>query len=1106
MAITNLVNATQGDSARSHSRLARTGRQRTFILNQDKKIIDNQETSLKITTKDDKEPTPSTSKQDDSLFNQNLHTNRQTRSLNLIKTLNSSRLNRSNRLNTNDSHEDNAIKFNKSSFEYDRPKLFSSQSSDSVEASANQFSSNIRNKLKSRFKRISVDENQIKKDEDQKEFNEIKNKVDNRLDRTYLWKNKIISMITGKDNIANDKLITYQIEYDFFTKQSKSIRKPNKLENQLHNQLRSYLEGNHNLYYPSLKKANMLLAYPNLDEQTKEFIKKNNLSLDRFTQRILIEKSEKLEQKHLEPIVNSRKELFELSTNIENINLEDLLNQDLRSRNRRKISTNDQATNENLNQEQTLEQSVKLRPLIDNLSFESINLRFFKHKHSLREMNLTSEIVSNLEYINELNANERIQKLTTKILKLKEVIDLIESCVQEYEMKIDSGKQSTNESSKYVQKTSLNLVRNYLHFLNFLFTERCKLVENLRTKIFNLLKNWKEVNNLRQATSTTDLILHFDEQFENAQNRAANSEQMELNSLIEEKLEFEKKFAQFKKSNQFRFRSMLNRFVNQSESNENLIANPIANQDNEEAIYLNIKNKAILLDGRLPNEPKFVNFEITYDNPISESNQLNALDQLKLTKLKERKYLLQIFNHNQLIYETNDHELDSNLQVSFAQIEFKDSNSFDHLITFHIIEIKKNRRKLLAKLEYNIQQIFVETLLYNTTRFSIKNEFDFKTSTGELVLNLNKDLNRSDENENNSSVTETKNLNNDNNLFKIELEVNEQKLRKFEFKEIKDELDKLYFIYKMIDEIYNQQELNKLLEVIKKETYQNELNNNYEANQMDQDMDKRIDKRTDDSNLFMNSNRIELNQRLALLKQRNEEEYDLNKSRIPLYNSHYLSFLIKDREQMKKTKSNYLPIELSQTNLNVDLLKAYDTKRKTIIDYLIEVRKKFINQSNTWHKDSKNYEDYVHEEIETSLSNLNFDFLFLNRESKRPLRPERKERKKYGQSLIQQNLNTKTGAQSTNQNEKVKIMINIMSGINIPVRRSQTIQTGKGSSATNLGNAAAAEVSSSQQFQNQNYANFTKRLNELFQDEMHSYNSLDSIISKNIAIDLSLKG
>ena len=86
---------------------------------------------------------------------------------------------------------------------------------------------------------------------------------------------------------------------------------------------------------------------------------------------------------------------------------------------------------------------------------------------------------------------------------------------------------------------------------------------------------------------------------------------------------------------------------------------------------LNIKNKAILLDGRLPGEPNFINFKINYDNELNENliNQTNE-NKIKLTKLKERKYLLQLFNENKLILETNDFQLDLNPDFWWAILKF----------------------------------------------------------------------------------------------------------------------------------------------------------------------------------------------------------------------------------------------------------------------------------------------------------------------------------------------------------------------------------------------------------------------------------------------------
>ena len=493
-----------------------------------------------------------------------------------------------------------------------------------------------------------------------------------------------------------------------------------------------------------------------------------------------------------------------------------------------------------------------------------------------------------------------------------------------------------------------------------------------------------------------------------------------------------------------------------------------------------------------------------------------------MDKLKQRTYILQIYNGSRLVYESEQYELDKNLQIVFTGIRFEENQTFENAITCNLIEMKGTRKKLLSKLELDVQQVLVQTLLHNNTNFGLRADFTIKSSSGQLVLNLNKkstgdklndliDQNLLEINQNLSKNLEKSNkvdaeLNGDfsddedlpvradaestENLIAIKYEFNEQKLSKLEFKELKGELkDRMWFIVKMKNEIYNQEELNNLLKMIK---------SNYQTDQIDREERTKQERTTTSTSLF-DMKPVELNQRMILLKQRNEDE-ELDRRRIPLYDSHYLSFLIKDKQQVR-TKSSYLPIELNQTNLNVDLLKAYDNKMKAIVDYLIDVRKKFINQSNTWNKNSKNYEDYVYEEIDTSLSTLNFDFLFFRKESKRPLRPNRKERKKYsGQSLVQQ-LNTKTAkattqTKSTNQTEKVKIMINIMSGMNIPVRK-QTHQTKDSTSAI--------EVSNSQQQLNQNYVNFTKRLNELFHDEMHSYNSLDSVISKNIAIDLSLK-
>ena len=1113
MGISNLVNAAQGDAARSHARLARTGRQRTFVLKPE-----NEASSSKVSTKDD-ELQPSTSKQqdlnepsdsrNDQYASRHTDSSRQTRAPKLTRSLNSS-----TRLLDD---EENASRL-------DAPWLpVRESSSESYERNSNQLSANIRSKLKSRFRRVPVDENATKRDEEHKEFNQIKSKVDNRIDKTYSWRNKLISMVTGRDR-SDDKLITYQTEYEFFSKPSKTLKQPNKLENLLNNQLRSYLEGNHNLYYPSLKKANMLLAYPNLDEELKNFIKQNDLPLnEKFAQRILIEKNENLAQRHLDLILNSKSSPFELSTNLEDSN-EEFLNHQSKETNQliRRTSADSRPTEpENV---ECIDPPSAYLSIAEEFALKRISFRFLRHKHSTREMNLTSEIISNLEYIDELNENRCIGKLTSKIEKLREVIELIENCVQEYETRFDDGSNNLNSSGHYetIQKTSIGLIKNYLFFMNFLYIERDRLVNQLRTKLFNLLKHWKELNTLRQNQDSpaTGLNLAFEEQLDQNADQQNRDEQLELGSLIEERLEFEKKFAQFKSNggqlNQ-RLRSMFSRLVNKSESNENLISE--ANQE-EETIFLNIKNKAILLDGRLPGEPRFYNFrlinrgnqegdqegETQTENKIENQTGNQAKQDKQQDKLKQKKYLVQIFNSNKLIYESKDYELDADLQVTFGQIEFKENPFQFNLIVCHLIEIKRNRKKLLCKLELNVQQILIQTQLYSNTSFSIKADFTLKASSGELVVdlstvdspisdlldrNLSRNLNaltsRTEESSPKREIERTADPQT-SNLMAIKYDFNDAKSGKFEFKDLKEELkdkDKLHFIMKMKNEIYNQKELSNLLTLIK---------NNYRRTERGDDGNQ---ERTATSSrellsLFDQTSQVELNQRLALLKQRNDDEFELGRRRIPLYDSAYLSFLIKDKEQVK-SKAPYLPIELSQTSLNVDLLKAYDNKRKSVIEYLIDVRKKFINQSNSWNKNSKNYEDYVYEEIDTSLTTLNFDFLFLRKESNRPLRPNRKERKKYQQSLVQQ-LGTKVAGQSASQGEKVKIMINVMQGQNIPVRR-----------LPNQVKESTTEATGSQAQLTPNYASFTKRLNELFQDEMHSYNSLDSVISKNIAIDLSLK-
>lgn len=1157
MGISNLVNATQGDAARSHARLARTGRQRTFVLRQEGDESQKElASSSKVSTKED-ELKPSTSKQQDlNDYSNDSRTAEQYERSDPFKQTRPSRLTRSSNSSTRlllDYEEDSSKLDHASSRLPIYERTSSSESQTNIERSANQFSANIRSKLKSRFRRTPVDENATKRDEQHKEFNQIKSKVDNRIDKTYSWRSKLIAMVTGKER-SDDKLITYANEYEFFTKPSKTLKQPNKLENLLSNQLRSYLESNHNLYYPSLKKANMLLAYPNLDEQLKNYIKQNDLPLnEKFAQRILIEKNEHLTQRHLDLILNSKSSNpFELSTNLADTS-EDFLNHQQNSDTNQLIqrssvdSSSARTINEQQNAERPAESTVADQPIAnaylsiaEEFELKCISFRFLWHKHSTKQMNLASEIISNLEYIDELSANQCVEKLTSKIEKLREVIELIETCVQEYETRsggpVAASAISTSSSHHYetVQKTSISLIKSYLNFMNFLFVERDRLVASLRTKLFNLLKHWKELNALRQDEAGLNLL--FEEQLDQNADQQNRDEQMELGALIEERLEFEKKFAQFKSTGgqlNARLRSMFSRLVNKSESNENLISE--SNQE-EETIFLNIKNKAILLDGRLPGEPRFFNFRLVNRGAAQESGQESEVpdsaqgtnqstasqsanqSKQQADKLKQRKYLVQIFSNNKLIYESKDAELDADLQVSFEPIEFKESPLQFNLVVCHLIEIKRNRKKLLCKLELNVQQILIQTQLYGNTNFSIKSDFAIKSSaSGELVVGLAKadsligdrlDLNLSKKSnastsggnsEENSPIAKREAVDRNadrseqthhTNLMAIKYDFNEPKSGKFEFKELKDELkdkDKLHFVMKMKNEIYNQKELSNLLTLIK--------NNYRRTERVDEEQAAGEQERTSGTellSLFDSARQVELNQRLALLKQRNDdEEFELARRRIPLYDSHYLSFLIKDKEQVR-SKSAYLPIELSQTSLNVDLLKTYDNKRKAVIEYLVDVRKKFINQSNSWNKNSKNYEDYVYEEIDTSLTTLNFDFLFLRKESNRPLRPNRKERKKYQQSLVQQ-----MGTKTAGQDEKVKIMINVMSGQNIPVRRLPN--QAKESTTTDQ------QATGSQQQLTPNYASFTKRLNELFHDEMHSYNSLDSVISKNIAIDLSLK-
>ncbi|XP_015783805.2 coiled-coil and C2 domain-containing protein 2A-like [Tetranychus urticae] len=592
-------------------------------------------------------------------------------------------------------------------------------------------------------------------------------------------------------------------------------------------------------------------------------------------------------------------------------------------------------------------------------------------------------------------------------------------------LKISLANVTDKESEDNGQQPNQRLERliNYRRQLSETFIARRKALTQLRSILLELLSTWEELVDKRrnQEFSSTTVKLTYKEEA----NQLSEEEERKIwNNLVEEdfkiqwsmvKETYARALADYRRD--LRSWKSWQRSVRRSPKHEdddmieeasssNLDAslkNPTSTPEkvkpepppksiDENELKQQISAETLLLDGRVPGEPKFTELTLSFDTPLSSGPDCPAYEQKRRSLMKNLKYFVEVKLNGSNRTKTIEQEVDYNFVVTWDQRFIVDLTEEPKEMTYSVWE-KKGPAKLTRLTSGILPWPDAVTLPREDTL--TLNEEPFQVLSGESTVICSGNLFYSSA----WSIDDSGTILAPASVSLSHTNIN---IDSFSAEEINRIRDKTAL---MLDP--NDPDNIKLLKAIRK--YEQMFQNG--TSQKDGEVESFSSRVLLKSIQFVDEKEIENNPRFKLIKLRASKHDKFNGIPVPLLEREIPLTIFSDTNGTRDS--------------SVRSAKGIEAKREKALAVLFKIRSKLMNQSEGCIDRPRTWDDIVSEPDSHGID-LGFHF-FLPSHNRRPLHPTRKERKKISGPL--------------SGNSQVQLIITIMHAFNVPVRIENGAQT-----------------------------------------------------------------
>ncbi|XP_074594810.1 coiled-coil and C2 domain containing 2A [Brevipalpus obovatus] len=578
---------------------------------------------------------------------------------------------------------------------------------------------------------------------------------------------------------------------------------------------------------------------------------------------------------------------------------------------------------------------------------------------------------------------------------------------------IQADESQLDENQARIRQNRLKVLKKQLRRA---FEYQRKVAQDWRNVLLSLLDLWEELKQKRrtQSYSSTTVRLKYsemedqdrEEREKNLWNKIVN-DRFAFEKMIR-KEEFEEELEEYRKQMRaWRNRRKLKTDRKNSEEMDQSSINPTSDGNsiessiimkpkppkssvNDGELLQSIKDEIFLPDGRLPGEPKLIDFELDFNHPITATPECPAFERKRRTDVKNIKYALEIQANDSVSVKTKETDLNLDFKISWPQKLTLDLRS----------EINHLRINLIEKISPTLKKIQTRSSSISSRVISLPTAIIDSSNTESLNEQIERTVNLSNDTENQTIrancdyfaawiVDEVKNIQSPSTDFLDSNSLTKDDLDAMR-KEIEYDLDKL------------DQNETESIELLKT------LASNKSLNTLSKPSEKALRTLKSDLKLierelrFCDQESLVNNLRFEMIRLRTRGDSQIEGTSIPLLEREVPKSLFLDRSGPER-----VPIRS---------LKGLEAKRAKAMSILGKVQRKVRNLAENMTERPRAWEDMVLEE-EFRLEKLRF-FMAFN-----PLKGQF-ERHRMGKKRFT----------PYSHQRNIKLVVRIASGFNIPIR------------------------------------------------------------------------